>query len=160
MTIITNCQAFVLHDRLDGYNQCVKTREEIKRDWYEFANNAFVEFRGNTRATISDFADYIGISQSLMSYHLSRDPKIPRDPKAIAAWASKYPQVYEILDLPVPGDSMLLYPEPFRSIALSIKETLAAKHIDPESPEAGKLVDEIMKKHGYNLISTDDDPSE
>lgn len=131
----------------------------IKNNWYEFANRAYIKWRGDTRRTISEFADWIGISQSLMSRQMTRDGAVPRDQKVINAWVSKYGlQIYEILELDVPNDSVLLLPEPMRSIALEIRDSLAAKHIVEDSPEAGKVVDEIMKKYGYILTSIKDDP--
>lgn len=133
--------------------------QDIKKRWYEFANHAYVEWRGDTRKTISEFADWIGISQSLMSRQMTRDGAVPRDQKVINAWVSKYGlQIYEVLGIEVPNDSLLLMPEPLRSIALEIRASLAAKHIVEDSPEAGKVVDEIMKKYGYILTSIKDDP--
>ncbi|HPS41043.1 MAG TPA: hypothetical protein PK040_00465 [Anaerolineaceae bacterium] len=135
------------------------SEQDIKKRWFEFANRAFVEWRGDSRGTISEFAGYIGLSQSLMSRQLTRNGAVPRDQKVINAWVSKYGlKVYEVLGLEVPNDSLLLMPEPLRSIALEIRDSLAAKHIVEDSPEAGKVVDEIMKKYGYILTSIKDDP--
>ncbi len=95
----------------------------------------------------------------MMSRQLTRNGAVPRDQKVINAWVSKYGlKVYEVLGLEVPNDSLLLMPEPLRSIALEIRDSLAAKHIVEDSPEAGKVVDEIMKKYGYILTSIKDDP--
>lgn len=134
---------------------------EIRTKWYEFANRAFIDWRGDTRNTISQFSEWVGISQSLMSQQMALNGKLPRDQKTISAWVSRYGnKIYEVLDLPIPGDSLVLLPEPLRSIALEIRDTLAAKQIPEDSPEAGLVMDEILKKHGYSLISIKDFPLE
>jgi hypothetical protein len=133
--------------------------QDIRDRWYEFSNRAFIEWRGETRKTITDFAEWLGISQPLLSQQMRKGGAVPRVQRVINAWASKYGlQVYEVLGLSVPDDSMLLLPEPMRSIAREIRATLAEKHIVEESPEAGKVVDEILKKYGYSLTSIKDEP--
>lgn len=139
------------------YNYFVKSEEQIREDWYNFGNGKFVEFRGSTRKTISDFANYVGISQPLMSQELKKGGSVPRDQKTITAWVNRYGFiVYEILDLPVPNDSLDSLPEPVRSIAQEVRETIAEYKVSGDSPEAAAIVDEIMKKHGYKLTSTED----
>lgn len=137
------------------YNYLMKSEEQIREEWYEFANGKYVEFRGRTRKTISDFADYVGISQPLMSQELKKSGSIPRDQRTITAWVNRYGfVVYEVLDLPVPNDSVDSLPEPLRSISMEVRETLAVYKVGPDSPEGVKILDEIMKKHGYRVNST------
>lgn len=114
----------------NGYNLAMKSEEQIKKDWYEFANQAYMDWRGNTRNTITDFAErWVGISQSLMSSQLKLNGVVPRDQKTITAWVNRYGvKIYEILGLPVPLDSIELLPEPVRSVAQEIRETLAEFH--------------------------------
>ena len=136
----------------------MKFEEQIREDWYEFANRAFIEWRGDTRKTLTDFAEWIGISQPVMSQQMKKGGSIPRDQKTITAWVNRYGNViYEILGLPMPEDSL---PEPLRSISREVRETIAEYKIEGDSPQAVAILDEIMKKHGYKLISTRDRPSE
>ena len=58
------------------------------------------------------------------------------------------------MDLSLPDDLIESLPEPLRSISKEVKETLAEYKVAGDSAEAEKLVDEIMKKHGYRVIST------
>lgn len=122
--------------------------------WVEFINQAYIEFRGDTRKTISDFAEWLGLPQAQVSQYMSKNGKLPRNQAVIAKFYKRYgKRVYDVLGFEVPNDSLMLMPEPLRSIALEIRDTLAEKNIDPQSPEAGLVMDEIMKKHGYNLSS-------
>jgi hypothetical protein len=132
----------------------MKTKEQVKLDWYEFVNSAFIEWRGSTRRGLSEFADYVGISQSLMSHEMKKDGSVPRDQKTISAWANKYGLViYEVLDLPFPTDPIDSLPEPTRSIAREIRETLAEYKVAGDSPKAMELQEEILKKYGFEIIS-------
>jgi hypothetical protein len=60
------------------------------------------------------------------------------------------------LGLPETEDSIDSLPEPLRSITHEVRETLAEYKGAGDSPEADKLIEEIMKKHGYVLISKKD----
>lgn len=133
------------------------TDQEIKTRWYEFANRAFIEWRGDTRSTLSQFAEWLGLSQSLVSQELSRNGKIPRDLRTINAWASRYgDQVYEVLGLPPPDseEAFKSLPPEVQSAAREIRETLGKYSVAPDSPEAESIREEIMKKHGFAKIST------
>ena len=133
--------------------------EQIREDWYKFGNEKFIEFRGPTRKTITDFAAWVGISQPLMSQQLKKGGSIPRDQKTITAWVSRYgSKVYEVLGLPEPDNGSDRLPEPLRSISREVRETLAeytaSGNADP--PDTGAILDEIMKKYGYILSSTEE----
>lgn len=130
--------------------------DEIRERWYEFSNRAFVEWRGATRKTLTDFAGYLGLSQSLVSQELKKNGKIPRDVKTITAWVDKYgDQVYDVLGMPKPDTSEAFssLPESIKSAVIEIRDTLGKHNLSPDSLEAKPLIDEIMKKHGYTSIS-------
>ena len=153
-----NCQAFVLHNNEICYNNLMMdTRER----WYEYINQKFFEWRGNTRKTITEFAEWFGMSQGQLSQYMRRNGRIPTGQTVVNRFAKRLGiEVYEVLDIPVPDDSILLLPEPMLSIAREIRETLAEKYITEDAPEAAVLVNEILKKHGYKRTTTSDDPSE
>ena len=156
---VSKCQAFVYHNADIRYNEFMDY--DVREAWYEFINDAYVQFRGNTRATITDFAKWIDIPQAQMSQYMTKGGKLPKQQQMVNKFVRRLGvKVYEVLQQPVPDDSLLLLPEPMRTIAREIRETLAAKYIPEDAPEAGEVVDDILKKHGYNLISTRDEPSE
>jgi len=137
----------------------MKSDDQIREDWYAFSNRAFIEWRGDTRKTLTDFADWVGISQSLMSREMQKGGAVPRDQKTITAWVSRYgSKVYEVLGLPEPDNGSDRLPEPLKSISREVRETLAeytaSGNADP--PDTGAILDEIMKKYGYILSSTED----
>jgi len=132
----------------------MKTKDQIKKDWYGFVNNAFIEWRGSTRKGLSEYADWVGISQSLMSHEMAKGGSVPRDQKTITAWVNRYgSKIYEVLDLPAPEDPIDSLPEPTKSIAREIRETLAEHKVAGDSPKAMELQEEILKKFGFEIIS-------
>jgi hypothetical protein len=132
-----------------------------REKWYEYINRKYIDWRGDTRKTISEFAEWLDFSQGQLSQYMRRGGRIPAGQTVINRFARRFGvEVYEVLEISVPDDSMLLLPEPMRTIAREIRETLAAKYIPEDAPEAGEVVDEILKKHGYSLTSTRDEPSE
>jgi len=134
----------------------MKSDMDIREEWYEFANSAFIAWRGDTRKTLSEFAEWVGITQPLMSRQTKKGGSIPQDQKTISAWVNRYGNiVYEVLGLPVPSDPIDSLPEPTRSIAFEIRETLAEYKVSGDSPKALELQEEILKKYGFEIISKD-----
>lgn len=122
-----------------------------KLAWNKFINNAYIEFRGDTRKTISDFAEWLGLPQAQLSQYMKLGGKVPRSQSVIAKFVNKYGSViYDVLEYPRPDDSLDSLPEPLRSISRELRETLAEYKVAADSPEGGKILDEIMKKHGYS----------
>lgn len=66
-------------------------------DWI---NDKYIEWRGKTRKTVSDFAKHVGVSQPLMSAWMSgtKRPSTRTLPKL----AAKYPDIYGVLGLSLP----------------------------------------------------------
>lgn len=122
-------------------------------DWI---TKKYIEWRGdavgNVR-TITDFAEWIGVSQSVMSYWMKKDGKIPRTQKLIYKIADKYPEVYDILGLTspsffnskVPSRLMRTLDEALREIGSVIEE----RNIPIDSPEAEKISKEILERRGF-----------
>lgn len=123
----------------------------------EFIQDKFAEWRGKGRDTLKDFANFLGVSQQLMSNWYNGKFKRPPETESVRLLVEKYGgEVYEVLGLPTPDDPIDSLPEPLRSIASEFKGTLEEKNLTADSPEAKSLLDEIMKKHGYRLTSTTD----
>ena len=126
----------------------------------EWITQKYITWRGNAIGqdhSITEFAAMLGVSQSLMAQWMQPNGKVPTSPKYISALIKYYgDEAYCVLGLPVPEDSVDNLPEPLRSISLELRETLAEYKVSGDSPQAGTILDEIMKKHGYSLTSTRD----
>ncbi|PKN97967.1 MAG: hypothetical protein CVU42_13675 [Chloroflexi bacterium HGW-Chloroflexi-4] len=136
--------------------------ESIADDWYELINQEFYQFRGNTRKTISDFAAIFGLPQGQMSQYMKKGGKIPRNQTIISKFVNVLgsEKVYRALHLPVPSDPIDSLPEPTRSIAREIRETVAEYNVPFDSPKALELQEEILKKYGFEIISKESSNSE
>lgn len=132
--------------------------DELHERWYTFINSAYVEFRGPTRKTISDFANAIGFSQALMSQYMKLGGKIPRSQSAVQKLVRYFgPVIYEVLDIEPSDTGEDLLPSSLRSMVSDITDALKERGLAPDSPEAEEVVIEIMKRHGYKHTSTTDD---
>jgi hypothetical protein len=133
----------------------------MRDKWYEYINQKFFDWRGNTRKTISEFADWLEMPQGQLSQYMRKGGRVPTGQTVIERFVRRFGiEVYEILEIPVPRDSTLLLPEPARSIADEIIKTLLEKNIAPDDPEAGLLFIEIFKEHGFTLTDISNNPSE
>lgn len=114
---------------------------------------------GNDR-TITEFARWLGVSQSLVTQWMQKGGKVPKSQKSIVALASRYgAEVYEVLGL-IPPDSQILLralPSEFSSwlsaAVQDIIDTLNSRGVDKDSPEASAITREVMGRWGF--ISTD-----
>jgi len=132
-----------------------KTPKDIADAWYEFINSEFYVFRGDTRKTISDFADWFELPQAQISQYMKKGGKIPKGLTVINKFVKRLgkEKIYSVLQIPLPEDSIDSLPEPTRSIAREIRETLAEYKVAADSPKALELQEEIMKKFGLEIIS-------
>ena len=138
-----------------------KTKEQIAADWYEYINHEYYAFRGESRKTISDFAEWFDLPQGQLSQYMKKGGRVPLGLTVINKFVKRLgPKVYEVLEVSIPETPIDFLPEPLRSISREVRETMAKYAVGDESPDTGKIMDEIMKKYGYELISTEDRPSE
>lgn len=134
-----------------------------KEIWKEQINKIFIEWRGSTRRTISQFAEEVcEVSQPVVSGWLNYG-SIPTA-RNIRSLGKKYPIVYEILGLKnpdeLPVDEFLaLVPADFRAKVLEARaeysSELASKGIETDSPEARRIVIEAFEKRGVKVNVTD-----
>jgi predicted transcriptional regulator len=66
-------------------------------EWSQWINRKYVEWRGDSRATVSEFAAYLGVSQATVSAWINGTRGAPASKKIIASVGEKYPEVYEIV---------------------------------------------------------------
>jgi hypothetical protein len=129
-------------------------------DWI---NQKYIEWRGTTRGTVTEFAeDYIGVKQSIMSQWMRPNGKKP-NAKSIGILAQRYPEVYDILDLPRPRIDLetvfsklpIAWRENFSKAFLEYNSELSRAGIDTNSPEAREIINQAFERHGIKITLTD-----
>jgi transcriptional regulator with XRE-family HTH domain len=114
-------------------------------EFWEWMNKQYIIWRGEERGTISEFAEYIGVRQSVMSKWMSRNGAAP-SASSLAKIASKLGlEVYDVLGLPRPDFAALTsYPPEIVAALTEINEIYASRHISPDSPEALEIAKSIL----------------
>ena len=105
-------------------------------DFKEFINDKYVVWRGKGRASISEFARYIGVSQQVLNRWIN-DGYTP-SARYLPKLAEKFPDVYEVLGLPTPGLSE------FNSLPVDVQHAIL---------EAWSAAEARMAKKGTTLKS-------
>jgi hypothetical protein len=131
-------------------------------DFTEWINQKFLEWRGDSRNTLTGFAKFIGVSQQVMSAWMSKNGNVPSTQKAITKLVNRYgSEVYKILELPVPPvDSPLdtLPPrlkELLNSSLIEINFIYARSKVSPDSPEAVSIAEKVLSKYGFTINSVE-----
>lgn len=120
----------------------------------EFIQDKFAEWRGRGRETLVDFANYIGVSQQVMSNWYNG--RIKRSPEAdtYSHLIKKYGvEVYDVLGLPRPSEEEVLSGLPpdmaasVRSFLDEIRSSGINKGKEMASPEDLETIKAIFSKH-------------
>jgi len=131
------------------YNKSMDLEIFIK--WF---NAKFLEWRGDSRRGVSDFARYLGIKQQTVSLWLNGGIKSLPTPENLAQLAKTYPEVYEVVGLNsldfLPGDLR----DSWQLAVSEIRRTYRENGIIEGSPAADKIALEIFAKFGFILTST------
>lgn len=143
---------------------------EISIDWYkmkdvEFSDwirTKYVQWRGErvgNSASVREFARLFGASQQVMSGWMRPGGKIPTKKEFINALLAAYPddpEIYEVLGLerpaPTQDDLAGLPPDLVRRWRCAFEEIRAELErtgVPLDSPEAERISDDIMSKHGF-----------
>lgn len=135
----------------------------ISMEFWEWIEGKYVEWRGNTRATVKEYADWLGVSQPLLSQWMKKGGKVPKAKKQIDLLIARYPddqKLYELLDVDKPSDPFVNLPPAFakraRSAFVEIKAALEASGAALDSPEAEGITIRIMEKYGFKYQSTEE----
>lgn len=122
-------------------------------------NKIFMEWRGSTRRTISQFAEEVcEVSQPVVSGWLNYG-SIPTL-KNIRALGKKYPIVYDVLGLKNPDELqvdefMAIIPDNLRSRIIEARAEYSAeltrRGIEIDSPEAREIVMKAFSKRGLKV---------
>lgn len=136
-----------------------KNKGDIFSKWI---NKKFIEWCGDSRKTLSEFASYIGVSQSLMSHWMTKNGKAPREHTTIVKLVNKYGnEVYDILGIPAPISeaSYGSFPPPirelFKSAEVEINSIYAREKVPADSPEAVRIAEEVFSKYGITINSVE-----
>ena len=135
----------------------------IKDDWKKLINEIYIEWRGSSRGTISQFADEVcKAPQPVVSGWLNYGA-IPTN-RYVGPIAERYPLVYEVLKIPRPvkssvDDLLTIVPEEIRSIIMEARSEysaeLARRGMDTDSPEARQIVIDAFEKRGIKVSVTE-----
>ena len=131
-----------------------KVQEYLNKKWLERQTVL------GARINLKDEAFYIGVSPTTYSswtngYSMPTGDNLRRI-------RNRYgDEIYFLVgqEPPTDGDSLNSLPPRLADAAREIRETLVEYKISGDSPEAGRLTVEIMKKHGYNLMDTNESDS-
>lgn len=133
-------------------------------DFSDWLTQKYIEFRGNSVGhdrSVTEFAKWIGVPQPVVSDWMNKNGRKPKSHKSIELLVARFGvEVYDVLGLPKP-----LYVRELRAVPQALRERFlsAAEEIstaiygtamDPESPEALKIAESIMEKHGFKLTDT------
>jgi hypothetical protein len=133
-------------------------------EFSEWITKKYIDWRGasigNDRS-ITQFAAYLDVSQSLLTQWMKKGGKVPRSSKTISALVNRFgDEVYEILGYAKPGYEQVdisSLPEGlrgnFRSAMAEIERELKLNELDPESPEAGKVIRASFEKFGFTVTT-------
>ncbi|MHB8191787.1 MAG: hypothetical protein ACYDGL_00740 [Bellilinea sp.] len=129
--------------------------------WQRFIQAKFVEWRGETRSSLSDFAAQCRVSPQVMSnWYLGKLKRRPSADTYVPLIDLYGIEVYEALDMPMPETNPLdQLPSDFRdrltTAMLEIAQELNARSLDTESPEAEEISRTILSKYGFTVNSID-----
>jgi len=98
-------------------------------------NDKYIEWRGNSRSTLTDFAKYLGVSQQIMNQWIN-EGALPGT-RTLPKLAAKYPDVYEVLGLPAPAPE--ISDETLRPLA-----ELLLQLPEDERNEAHKQIEDML----------------
>jgi predicted DNA-binding transcriptional regulator AlpA len=75
---------------------------EGKMEFSDWIYEQYYEWRGSSRSSINQYASYLGVSQSAIWNWIHHSRQAPSGYNVIAAIAHRYPEIYKILELPLP----------------------------------------------------------
>ena len=129
----------------------------------EWLTAKYVEWRGDRvgRGTsMTAFAKYLGVRQSVFNEWM-QGRALPGK-VSLRKLGPKYPDVYEVLDIPSPEGASpfdALPPDMARALQLATEEvnrTLEQRSLTGSSPEAERITIEIFEKFGFKYVRTEE----
>jgi len=126
-------------------------------------NKKYVEWRGDAighERSQKEFAEWIGVSNSLLTFWLKPNGKIPKHKATIDKLVTKFgPEVYDWLGLARPDTIPLdQLPRTVRdrltTAVYEVNSELGSRGLSGDSPESEDIVIEIFEKHGFKYTRT------
>jgi len=74
-------------------------------EFSDWIYNQYFKWRGDSRKTLTQYANFLGIPQPTLSAWFNRTRLMPSDYRVIVSIAHKHPDVYRALELPLPYSS-------------------------------------------------------
>ena len=131
-------------------------------DFTEWINRKFVEWRGDSRQGVTDFANYLEINQPLVSKWLNGRSRKGPDTSSVAKLADKFPDVYEVVGLPQPPSRLNYLPRTFRRrlerAQAETERIFRERGLTGEMPEAEQVAIEVFEKYGFIYMETKIEP--
>ena len=129
----------------------------------DYLTQKYVDWRGDAigrERSLKDFADWIGISNQLLTYWMRPNGKIPKHKKTIDKLVIKFgPEIYDMLGLTRP-DTIPLDQLPkqvhdrLTAAVYEVNSELESRGLSGASPEAEDIVIKIFEKHGFKYTHT------
>ena len=126
----------------------------------EWINEKFIEWRGNSRNGVTDFARFVGVSQQVMSNWLNGRNKRPPSPESIAKLAEKFPDIYEVIGFPQRNKRYRLPKEMLERLESAqeeVERVFRERGLTGEMPEAETIAIDIFERHGFKYSHTETD---
>jgi hypothetical protein len=129
----------------------------------DYLTQKYVEWRGDAigrEKSLKDFAEWIGVSNQLLTYWMRQNGKIPKHKRTIDKLIAKFgPEIYNPLGLARPDTIPLdqLPPEMRDRLITAIYEvnsTLGSLGLSGDSPESEDIVIKIFEKYGFKYTRT------
>lgn len=142
---------------MNTYNYCMPV------EFSEWITKKYIEWRGNAIGqdrSITQFAELLGVPQSLMSQWMQKNGKAPNSKKYISALIRYFGfEVYDALGLPRPSEADVLSqlpPEISEPLIAALEEIRASglnKGKELASTEDFEKIMAILSKHGVNFTA-------
>lgn len=132
-------------------------------EFWEWITDKYVQWRGDAVGhdrSITDYASWIGVSQSLMTQWMKRNGKNPKSQKSITKLADKYPEIYDLFKFEKPRpryDVSRLPSSTRRDLEGALDEIdveLSRRNITGDMPEAETITLQIFEKWGFKYTVT------
>jgi len=129
----------------------------------DYLTQKYVDWRGDAigrERSLKDFADWIGVSNQLLTYWMRLNGKIPKYKKNIDKLVTKFgPEIYDLLGLARPDTIPLdQLPRAVRdrltTAVYEVNSELGTRGLSGDSPESEDIVNEIFEKHGFKYKRT------
>jgi hypothetical protein len=134
---------------MEKFEKPVKNAE-LKKRFSEWLNERFFDWRGKTHNNLTDFANYLAISQQLVNTWVNG--KYLPGPDHVIILFDIYPDFFDHFPELLPAN-LRLVPRELRNLErearLEVKRRCLLRDIPLDSPEAESISIEVFKEFGF-----------